>query len=114
MNSPVRFLALPLLTALSAAAIVLSAENRALAEDTDLARLEQQFLNVPMEARRHTGPLFWMHGDESREQLEGELKNVLEGHNGASRPSPARTRTGSAKAGIATWTSAFSSPARTI
>jgi hypothetical protein len=35
-----------------------------------------------MEARRHTGPLFWMHGDESREQLERELQNVLAGHNG--------------------------------
>ena len=35
-----------------------------------------------MEARRHTGPLFWLHGDESRGQLEAELAKVAEGGNG--------------------------------
>ncbi|MCX7006800.1 MAG: glycosyl hydrolase [Kiritimatiellaeota bacterium] len=44
--------------------------------------LEQLFRGVPMEARRCTGPLFWMHGDESQAQLEGELARVVEGHNG--------------------------------
>ena len=41
-----------------------------------------------MEARRHTGPLFWMHGDETRGQLEGELQKVLEGHNGTFTAEP--------------------------
>jgi len=50
--------------------------------DTDMAGLEKQFRGVPMEARRYTGPLFWMHGDESQAQLEGEMGRVLEGHNG--------------------------------
>ncbi len=44
--------------------------------------LEQEFKTLPMEARSHTGPLFWLHGDESRAQLEGELQKVLEGGNG--------------------------------
>lgn len=41
-----------------------------------------------MEARRSTGPLFWMHGDESRQQLERELTNVLNGHNGTFTTEP--------------------------
>jgi len=32
--------------------------------------LENQFHHLPMEARRLTGPLFWLHGDETRERLE--------------------------------------------
>ena len=46
------------------------------------AALEQRFHEVPMEARRLTGPLFWLHGDESQAQLEGELQKVAEGGNG--------------------------------
>lgn len=41
-----------------------------------------------MEARRFTGPLFWMHGDETQAQLEGELQKVLEGHNGTFTTEP--------------------------
>ena len=52
------------------------------AAPAELETLEKQFREVPMEARRCTGPLFWMHGDESRAQLEGELAKVAEGHNG--------------------------------
>jgi len=52
------------------------------AGESDWTVLEKQFRDVPMEARQHTGPLFWMHGDETRQQLERELKNVLDGHNG--------------------------------
>ncbi|MEI6604465.1 MAG: glycosyl hydrolase [Verrucomicrobiota bacterium] len=50
--------------------------------------LEKQFDTLPMEARRLTGPLFWMHGDETRSQLEGELQKVLEGHNGTFTAEP--------------------------
>ena len=49
----------------------------------DFAALEQQFRDMPMEARRLTGPLFWLHGDESKERLEFYLGKVAEGHNGS-------------------------------
>ena len=46
--------------------------------------LETNFRELPMEARRLTGPLFWLHGDanETRERLEGYLEKVAEGGNG--------------------------------
>ncbi|HOD50765.1 MAG TPA: glycosyl hydrolase [Candidatus Hydrogenedentes bacterium] len=47
-----------------------------------LDELERVFTEVPMEARRWTGPLFWLHGDESRERLEMYLGKVAEGGNG--------------------------------
>ena len=50
----------------------------------DLDRLETQFRELPMEARRLTGPLFWMHGDanETPDRLEFYLEKVAEGGNG--------------------------------
>ncbi|HNQ87418.1 MAG TPA: glycosyl hydrolase [Verrucomicrobiota bacterium] len=45
--------------------------------------LEHQFRELPPEARRLTGPLFWLHGDESRERLEGYVAKVAEGGNGS-------------------------------
>lgn len=48
----------------------------------ELAQLEKQFIEMPVEARRMTGPLFWLHGDESRERLESYLDKVAESHNG--------------------------------
>ena len=50
--------------------------------------LEKQFDTLPMETRRLTGPLFWMHGDETRGQLQGELQKVLDGHNGTFTAEP--------------------------
>jgi len=50
--------------------------------EADLAVLERQFVEMPMEARRLTGPLFWLHGTESRERLEMYIEKVVEGHNG--------------------------------
>lgn len=46
--------------------------------------LEERFAGLPMEARRLTGPLFWMHGDanETPERLDGYLEKVAEGGNG--------------------------------
>ena len=58
------------------------AELAALAAEPTIAQVEGQFRTLPMEARRLTGPLFWLHGTESPAQLEGELQKVLEGHNG--------------------------------
>jgi hypothetical protein len=55
---------------------------RVCAAADDVATLEKQFTEVPMEARRLTGPLFWLHGTESRARLETVLGKVAEGHNG--------------------------------
>ncbi len=44
--------------------------------------LEQQFRELPMETRRLTGPLFWLHGDETPERLEMYVGKVAEGGNG--------------------------------
>jgi hypothetical protein len=56
--------------------------GQAQAGEADLAVLEKQFVEMPMEARRLTGPLFWLHGTESRERLQMYLEKVAEGHNG--------------------------------
>ena len=46
--------------------------------------MEEQFRELPMETRRLTGPLFWMHGDENetKERLEAYVEKVAEGGNG--------------------------------
>jgi len=68
--------ALVFLASLAAAAPTLAAPQ------DDFATLEKQFVEMPMEARRLTGPLFWLHGTESRERLEMYLDKVAESHNG--------------------------------
>ena len=52
------------------------------AAETDWAGLEKQFRELPPEARRQIGPLFWLHGDESKERLEMYVGKVAEGGNG--------------------------------
>jgi len=44
--------------------------------------LETQFRTLSMRARRLTGPLFWLHGAESKERLEDYVAKVAEGGNG--------------------------------
>jgi hypothetical protein len=56
--------------------------SAAFAAQGDVAGLERQFQQLPVEARRLTGPLFWLHGDESRERLEMYVGKVAEGGNG--------------------------------
>jgi hypothetical protein len=51
-------------------------------QEPTMAELERQCRELPMETRRLAGPLFWLHGDESRERLEFYLGNVAEGGNG--------------------------------
>ncbi len=51
-------------------------------KEDDMAKLEQQFRTLPLEARRSLGPLFWLHGDESRQRLETYVGKVAEGGNG--------------------------------
>ena len=52
------------------------------AREAGFGEVERQFRELPMEARRLTGPLFWLHGDESRELLERYVGKVAEGGNG--------------------------------
>ena len=52
------------------------------ADQQDMATLERQFHQLPIEARRLTGPLFWLHGDESPERLRMYVGKVAEGGNG--------------------------------
>ena len=71
-----------------------------------LAPLERQFRELPIEARRLTGPLFWLHGDESKERLEMYVGKVAEGGNGCFTAETGRTAIGWGRAGIETWASA--------
>lgn len=50
--------------------------------EPDWAAIEQSFRDLPLDARRLTGPLFWLHGDESQERLEMYVEKVAEGGNG--------------------------------
>ncbi len=59
-----------------------SASVWAAPQELDWTVLEKQFCELPMEARRLTGPLFWLHGDESQERLEMTLEKVAESGNG--------------------------------
>ena len=68
--------------------LVLSFSSGAFAAEPSISAVEKEFRELPMEARRLTGPLFWMHGDETRAQLEGELQKVLEGGNGVFTTEP--------------------------
>jgi len=46
--------------------------------------LEKQFRELPMEAKRLTGPLFWLHGDanETKQRLEEYIEVIADGGNG--------------------------------
>jgi hypothetical protein len=67
---------------LIALSLACAAPRAARADEPSLADLERTFHSLPMEARRLTGPLFWLHGDESKAQLELELQKVADGGNG--------------------------------
>ena len=63
--------------------VALAAGAWAAKTEPDIGRVEQQFRELPKEARRLTGPLFWLHGDESKERLEQYLEKVAESGNGS-------------------------------
>lgn len=79
MQSTVRSLLL-LLSALALAATCAGAQGAAA---RGFRAVEQQFRELPMKARWHTGPLFWLHGDESKERLQEFLQAVVDGGNGS-------------------------------
>jgi hypothetical protein len=68
-----------ILASISLAASVTSA---APAGEPSIATVEKQFHELPRAAKRLTGPLFWLHGDESKERLELLLDKVAESGNG--------------------------------
>jgi hypothetical protein len=67
----------------SAAEVSLAAGSAAHSSASGFAAVEQQFRELPPEARRLTGPLFWLHGDDSKERLEMYVGKVAEGGNGS-------------------------------
>jgi hypothetical protein len=71
-----------MLRALVFLASVVAAAPAFAAPQDDFAAIEKQFVEMPMEARRLTGPLFWLHGTESRERLQMYIEKVAESHNG--------------------------------
>ncbi len=70
------------LQALLVATLISGAPAKSGAEESPMAAIEAGFRALPMEARRLTGPLFWLHGDESKERLETYLTKVAESGNG--------------------------------
>jgi len=50
--------------------------------EMDFDVLAKQFKELPMETRRLTGPLFWLHGTETPSELGTVLGKVAEGGNG--------------------------------
>lgn len=52
------------------------------AAEADFPSIEREFRELPMSARQITGPLFWLHGDESTDRLEMYVGKVAEGGNG--------------------------------
>ena len=67
---------------LAITSMALSITSAAPAGEPSITTVEKQFRELPMEAKRMTGPLFWLHGDESKERLELYLDKVAESGNG--------------------------------
>ena len=59
-------------------AVLMISSLCAQAAEKSMAEVEKDFTTLPMAARYHTGPLFWLHGTESKARLEEELNAVLE------------------------------------
>lgn len=47
-----------------------------------ISATQARFETLPVESRRLTGPLFWLHGDESPQRLASYVEKVAEGGNG--------------------------------
>lgn len=74
---------LTLISALCALYLILPASaNAAAPANGGFAEVERQFVDLPMDARRLTGPLFWLHGDESKQKLQFFIDKIAEGGNG--------------------------------
>ncbi len=73
------------LFAAAVTALLCSATHAAdlVAATVSIQELEEQFRELPMECRRLTGPLFWLHGHESEQRLRDYVAKVAEGGNGS-------------------------------
>lgn len=70
------------LSCLAKAVCALTLAGTLSAAEPDLATLQKQFSDLPMEARRPTGPLFRLHSDKSKEKQAFMVEKVAEGGNG--------------------------------
>ena len=86
----------------------------AFAGEPDFATVESQFRELPMDARRLTGPLFWLHGDESTERLEMYVGKVAEGGNGSFTTESRPHSDWLGRTGIATLASVWKRPRKII
>ena len=70
---------------LIAVSLILLAGAASGADEPSWNTLEKQFREMPMDARRLTGPLFWLHGDdnETKDRLNLYIDKVAECHNGS-------------------------------
>ena len=93
--------------------VALAACTLTLSAEPSFDTLEKQFRELPMEARRWTGPLFWLHGDETQERLEMYVGKVAEGGNGCFTAESRPHSDWLGEAGSATWTSASKPPRST-
>lgn len=75
-----------LFAALTLAPTAIAAKAASESSSSNMAAIESQFRQLPMEDRRHIGPLFFLHGDESKERLEMYVGKVAEGGNGSFTP----------------------------
>lgn len=66
-----------------AGVLLCPASLRAAVSEPDFTAVEKRFRELPLEARQSTGPLFWLHGDDSQERLETYVTKVAEGGNGS-------------------------------
>ncbi len=62
--------------------MALAITTSAPADEPPIATVEQQFRELPMEAKRLMGPLFWLHGEESKERLDLYIEKMAESGNG--------------------------------
>lgn len=51
-------------------------------EEMSFEQIRSTFQKAPTDARRYVGPLFWLHGDESKERLQMYVGKMAEGGNG--------------------------------
>jgi hypothetical protein len=54
----------------------------------EIDKIERQFRELPIEARELTGPLFWLHGDESPERLATYVGKESRARGHVNSPSP--------------------------
>ena len=57
--------------------------NSGFSQEVSSSQIEKQFHELPMEARQYIGPLFWLHGTESKERLEYFVVKMAEMGNGS-------------------------------